>query len=204
MVLKVGRNEDPDLNMSAVYEWLFPCLWTAWAAYWWVSSRHAKVTVRRESLQSRLLHMVPLALAALLIALPALPIAPLDRHLFPSSGWLFWTGAAITACGLALAVWARRHIGTNWSGTVTIKLGHELVTSGPYAIVRHPIYTGLLLAFLGSALPRGEVRGVLAVLFVGASLWRKLRNEEAWMEEQFGDDYRKYRTKVSALVPFIL
>jgi protein-S-isoprenylcysteine O-methyltransferase Ste14 len=69
------------------------------------------------------------------------------------------------------------HIGTNWSGIVTIKQGHELVTTGPYALVRHPIYSGLLLAFIGSAMARGEWRGVLAVLIAFLALWRKLRLE---------------------------
>jgi hypothetical protein len=81
---------------------------------------------------------------------------------------------------------------------------HELVTSGPYAIVRHPIYTGLVLAFVGSAITLGEMRGVLAVVIVVASLWRKLRLEERWMAEQFGDDYERYRDRVRALVPFVL
>jgi len=85
-----------------------------------------------------------------------------------------------------------------------VKRGHELVTSGPYAIVRHPIYTGLVLAFVGSAITLGEMRGVLAVVIVVASLWRKLRLEERWMAEQFGDDYERYRDRVRALVPFVL
>jgi protein-S-isoprenylcysteine O-methyltransferase Ste14 len=117
---------------------------------------------------------------------------------------LFWVGAALTAAGLLFTVWARVHLGTNWSGTVTLKRGHELITSGPYAFVRHPIYTGLLLAFLGSALARDEWRGVLALALVALALWRKLRNEERWMREQFGDAYSAYSKRVAALVPRVL
>ena len=87
---------------------------------------------------------------------------------------------------------------------MTIKEGHELITSGPYAIVRHPIYTGLLLAFVGSAMARGEWRGVLAVALVLWALWRKLRLEERWMREQFGEAYQEYCRRVSALIPFVL
>jgi protein-S-isoprenylcysteine O-methyltransferase Ste14 len=83
-------------------------------------------------------------------------------------------------------VWARVHLGMNWSGTVTVTEGHELITSGPYAVVRHPIYTGLLLAFGGSALARAALRGILAVALAFWSLWRKLRIEKTWMREQFG------------------
>jgi len=82
-----------------------------------------------------------------------------------------------------------------------VKRDHTLVTTGPYAIVRHPIYTGLLLAFAGTALALGEVRGVLAIAIATASLWRKLRLEERWMGEQFGDAYERYRSRVPALVP---
>ena len=101
-------------------------------------------------------------------------------------------------------MWARVHLGRNWSGIVTVKEGHELITGGPYAIVRHPIYTGLLLAFIGSALARGEWRGVLAVAVVLAALWRKLGLEERWMREQFGSAYQAYSQRVAALVPFLL
>ena len=86
---------------------------------------------------------------------------------------------------------------------MTVKQEHELIRGGPYAQVRHPIYTGLLLAFIGTAIVRGEWRGVLAVLIVFAALWRKLRLEERWMTETFGDEYRRYRERTAALIPFI-
>jgi protein-S-isoprenylcysteine O-methyltransferase Ste14 len=107
----------------------------------------------------------------------------------------------ITAIGLLIAVWARVHLARNWSGTVTIKRDHELIASGPYAYVRHPIYTGLLVAFIGSAMARGEWRGVLAVVIVWAALWRKLRLEERWMVERFGHQYTAYKRRVPALLP---
>jgi protein-S-isoprenylcysteine O-methyltransferase Ste14 len=87
---------------------------------------------------------------------------------------------------------------------VTVKQDHELIVNGPYALVRHPIYTGLLLAFAGTGLARGEWRGVLAVVIVFLALWRKLRLEERWMQEQFGEQYRAYKHRVAALVPFVL
>src|SRR5208283_1839808 len=116
----------------------------------------------------------------------------------PWSTWLFWVGAALTATGLLFTVWARIHIGKNWSGIVTIKEGHELITTGPYAIVRHPIYAGLLLAFVGSALARAEWRRVLAVAIAIWAFWHKLRIEEQWMREQFGNAYQEYLQRVAA------
>jgi len=103
---------------------------------------------------------------------------------------------------MLFTVWARVHLGGNWSGIVTIKHDHELIANGPYAIVRHPIYTGLLVAFIGSAMARGEWRGVLAVLVAWLALWRKLRVEENWLAERFGQQYEAYRRRVPALVPF--
>ena len=190
--------------MSLLYSHLFLAMWMAWVLYWWALSRNVKVTVRRESLGSRLLHIGPLAVAVFLVGAPRVPFDVLGERVLPWTVALFWAGAALTAAGLLFTVWARVHLGTNWSGTVTLKRGHELITSGPYAYVRHPIYTGLLLAFLGSALARDEWRGVLALALVALALWRKLRNEERWMREQFGDAYSAYSQRVAALVPHVL
>ena len=86
---------------------------------------------------------------------------------------------------------------------MTIKVDHELVTSGPYRMVRHPIYTGLLLAFLGTAIARGEWRGLLAVALALWAFWRKSRVEERLMREQFGGAYEEYSQRVAALIPFV-
>ena len=178
-------------------------MWIAWVAYWVWASLNAKRTERREPIVSRLLHVVPLILAVGLLFGDRVPLAILNQRLFPWSPWQFWLAAIITAAGLLFTVWARIHIGRNWSGVVTIKEGHELIDTGPYALVRHPIYTGLLVAIFGSALARGEWRGVLAVLIAWAALWRKLRLEERWMTERFGEQYQAYRRRVPALIPFL-
>ena len=190
--------------MPILYRYLFPAMWLSWAVYWWVSSRNVKSAVRRESLVSRLLHIGPLFLAGVLLSVPNMPVRFLGERFLPLTTWLFAVAAALTAVGLLFAVWARRYLGANWSATVTIKEGHELIVGGPYALVRHPIYTGLLLAFVGSTMAIGEWRGVLAVALASAALWRKLRLEERWMRQQFGDAYRAYCRHVAALVPFVL
>ena len=179
-------------------------LWLGWAAFWIVAAVGAKASARREPMRSRLLHLVPLALAVLLLWGPAIGPAWLQARVVAAARWPLWTGAALVAAGLLFTVWARVHLGRNWSGIVTLKHDHELVTSGPYAIVRHPIYSGLLLAFIGSAIANGEWRGLVAVVVVAAALWRKLRLEERWMGEQFGTAYERYRRRVSALVPLVL
>jgi protein-S-isoprenylcysteine O-methyltransferase Ste14 len=180
-------------------------MWVAWVGYWWLRSGNVKASSRREPLFSRLLHIVPLVLAGMLLWVPGVPLVPwLNARFVPLAEWAFWAGAALALAGFLFTVWAREHLGRNWSGIVTVKQDHELVVTGPYTLVRHPIYTGLLLAFAGSALARGEWRGVLAVVIALLALWRKLKLEERWMQEQFGEQYRAYKHRVAALVPFVL
>ncbi len=190
--------------MPFLHEYLFPVMWLSYIAYWRVMAAKVKATERRESLPSRLMRMVSISCAAALLWLPRVPLPGLEERFLPLGAWCFWTGAAVTAGGLLFSVWARRHLGTNWSQSVTVKEGHELITSGPYALVRHPIYTGLLLAFVGCAVALGEWRGLLAVALVFAALWRKLRLEEKWMREHFGEPYAAYARRVAALVPHVI
>jgi protein-S-isoprenylcysteine O-methyltransferase Ste14 len=191
--------------MDTYYRYLVPGLWVAGLLYWRISAVGVKAARRLESPASRAAHLVPLALAATLLWINSIPGGGvLFERFLPRSYASYWTGTALLALGLAFSVWARVYIGRNWSATVTIKEDHELIRSGPYALVRHPIYTGLLLAFIGTAIVRAEWRGVLAVLIVFAALWRKLRLEERWMSETFGEEYRRYREHTTALIPFLL
>jgi protein-S-isoprenylcysteine O-methyltransferase Ste14 len=189
-------------GMAFFYESFIPLLWLAWLAYWWLASRGVKPTERHEPLSSRLLHIVPLGLAVILLASNRLALGVLNARLLAPALWQFWVAGIMTAAGLLFTIWARVHLGDNWSGTVTIKRHHDLIVTGPYAIVRHPIYTGLLAALVGAAVARNEWRGVLAVLIALAALWRKLRLEERWMAERFGERYAAYARAVPALLPF--
>jgi protein-S-isoprenylcysteine O-methyltransferase Ste14 len=191
--------------MDTYYRYLVPGLWIAWMLYWRISAAGVKAARRRESPASRAAHLVPLLLAGILLWVHTIPGGGvLFERFLPRSYAAYWGGTALLAFGLAFSVWARVHIGRNWSATVTVKQDHELIRSGPYALVRHPIYTGLLLAFIGTAIVRGEWRGVLALLIVFAALWRKLRLEERWMIETFGEEYRRYRERTAALIPYVL
>jgi protein-S-isoprenylcysteine O-methyltransferase Ste14 len=191
--------------MHMLHTGLVPGLWIAWFIYWRIASAGVKPARRRESPASRAAHIVPLLIAAILLWMnPIAGAGLLFERFLPASDTTYWAGTLLVALGLAFSVWARVYIGRNWSGTVTVKEDHELIRRGPYTLVRHPIYTGLLLGFIGTALVRGEWRGVLAVLIVFAALWRKLRLEERWMNETFGDQYRSYREHTAALIPFLL
>jgi protein-S-isoprenylcysteine O-methyltransferase Ste14 len=188
-------------TMEALQASLIPLLWLAWLIYWMVAARDAKTTQRVESAASRAGHIIPLMLAAWLLWSRRVPAGFLDGTIFPPGAAVNFAGTAIVAAGLAFAIWARHYLGRNWSGVVTVKQDHELIRGGPYRFVRHPIYTGLLAAFVGSAVARDEWRGVLAIVIAWLALWRKLQLEERWMIEQFGDAYRRFREEVPALIP---
>jgi protein-S-isoprenylcysteine O-methyltransferase Ste14 len=184
-----------------IYYNLIPALWVIWVAYWYIASRNVKQTTRVESPLSRAGHAVPLAVAAWLLWPDRLPWNFLCQEIVPWSDGLYLFGVACVAAGLAFSCWARYVLGRNWSGIVTVKEDHELIRTGPYRYVRHPIYTGLLLGFVGTAIARDEWRGVLAVVIVYVALWRKFRLEERWMIENFGDAYLRFRDEVPALIP---
>jgi protein-S-isoprenylcysteine O-methyltransferase Ste14 len=174
--------------------------WSIWTIYWIATSKAVKVTTKREGAWSRLLQAIPLLLGGVLIAVPdraAAAWAPDPGRL----GAMQFAGELILMAGLAFSVWARRHLGANWSVSVTLKEGHELVRHGPYRIVRHPIYTGCLLALVGSALICEQWRAPLGAALIFASLAYKVRLEESWLTGYFGDTYQRYRREVSALIP---
>jgi len=178
-------------------------VWTAWALFWLLMSIGTKTTQRRESRRSRLAHLLPLLVGGLLIGAPSLPWdAVLGMRLWPASGILYGVGFALLVAGLAFSVWARVHLGSNWSGVVTVKEGHELIRTGPYGCVRHPIYTGILTAVIGTVICSGTLGAALGVVIIAAALTRKLRVEEALMRETFPGQYQKYCAAVPALIPF--
>jgi protein-S-isoprenylcysteine O-methyltransferase Ste14 len=184
------------------YRHLILALWSAWALYWLITAASTKTTQRRESPGSRLAHVIPLVIGGVLIAWHQTRWPWLTARLWPRSLTVYWVGVALLAAGLAFAVWARVHLGRNWSGTVTVKEGHELIRSGPYAFVRHPIYTGILAAVLGTVIASSTVHAALGLLVIAAALLRKLRIEERFMRETFPGEYERYSAAVPALIPF--
>lgn len=176
--------------------------WIAWFLYWLIAAANVKSARWREPLSQRWRHSIPFFLAAVLM-IPTNPPWGVLRHRFiPFSPALPTIGALIVAVSLGFAVWARLHLGRDWSGTITLKEDHRLVTTGPYAFVRHPIYTGLLFAFVGTALAIGEWRCALATVFLVAGILVRCSAEEAKMRETF-PDYDDYAGRTKRLIPFL-
>jgi protein-S-isoprenylcysteine O-methyltransferase Ste14 len=185
------------------YDLPIAVLWLVWLAYWIIAARNVKPTRRREPSSGRLTTVVLTTLAAVLLVFRGQGLSWLHARFLPPTMIAYWLGLLMVILGLAFAVWARVYLGRNWSGTVTVKEGHELIRTGPYGLVRHPIYTGLLFAILGTAVAFGEWRGLLALGFLAAAFLFKLRREERFMSESFPDDYPRYRAKVPALIPLV-
>jgi protein-S-isoprenylcysteine O-methyltransferase Ste14 len=190
--------------MRTFYLSIIPALWVIWLAYWTASAAGAKETVRRETGLSRLGHGVPMLAGAVLLGVPHIFGRALEQRFHAFSFTWFWVGVALTATGIAFSIAARAWLGGNWSGSVTLKQGHELIRNGPYALVRHPIYTGMLLALFGTCLVVDRWRALIGFVILVAGLIYKMRVEERFMAEQFGDAYARYRAEVPALIPFLV
>ncbi|MDR3530171.1 MAG: isoprenylcysteine carboxylmethyltransferase family protein [Rhodopila sp.] len=188
--------------MQALYRDLIPTLWLLWLAGWTISGWRTKRVLRAEGIASRLSHLIPLGAGIALLVSRRAAGPWLARFVVTQSAWTFWTGAALVILGLCFAAWARIHLAGNWSGTVTLKQDHSLTRTGPYRLVRHPIYTGLLIAILGSAVAEAEWRGLVAFVLITLSFLRKIVIEERFLTAQFGDAYACYRAEVPALVPW--
>ena len=191
------------MRVAEFYRLFFLAAWFAWIVTWFVFSLNVKTTVARQAVIPRLLNVGLLIIAAVLLwPLRFRPPQLMERFL-PLDQWQFWVplGAALTLIGLLFTVWARVYLGRNWSGLVTIKADHELVTGGPYGLVRHPIYSGIALAFLGTVLAIGQWRGVLAIALLVIAFVHRMFVEERFMRQQFGAAYEAYAGRVRAFVP---
>jgi protein-S-isoprenylcysteine O-methyltransferase Ste14 len=177
-------------------------LWIAWLTYWWYSARDVKRTTRPEPLSSQLQHRAPLIVGVLCFAAPRWVPRVLTTRFVPAGLFFPALGTLMLALGLGFAVWARRHLGRNWSAHVVVKEDHALVRTGPYRYVRHPIYTGILFGMLGMALAVGEWRTLVGLAGMILSFAIKSRHEEGRMRETFAE-YADYQRHTAALVPYV-
>ena len=175
--------------------------WYVFAGYWLVSWLRVNPTKAREKSMDRLITVAVVVIAYELLFAQWLRIGPLGLRFLPEEEWIALVGIGVTWVGVVLAIWARCCIGVYWSARVTLKEGHQLIRSGPYAFVRHPIYTGMLVGCVGAALVVGEWRGIVAVLLLLAAHSRKAIREENLLTTEFGEQYRAYRRSTGFLFP---
>ncbi len=201
--------------MQLYLSWIGWC-WVGFLAFWAVMALSVKKTKVREPFLNRTMYGVWLMISGLLLVQGQFPsdktgrsnlfdfaAVPFGDKIFTPTAMTGLIGLILAILGLALAIWARTTLGRNWSGDVTIKKDHQLVTRGPYAFVRHPIYTAMLMMFVGTWLTLGNLGGIagLAAMFYG--FWVKLKKEEAFMRKTFPDQYPAYAKRVKRLIPWV-
>src|SRR5437588_12979492 len=188
------------MDFSSSRQWI-SSLWFLFGAYWLVSAFKRKKTKQRESMLQRFGYTLLLA-AGFYLLYQSQPLYGWLRDRFlPAGPASEWFGVLLTAAGVAVAFWARWHLGANWSGVVTLKEGHELIRTGPYRNIRHPIYTGILLALLGTVLATGEVRGLLGVAIACLSFYWKARREESFLSQEFGEKFAAHAKQTGMFLP---
>ena len=189
--------------MTATTGHIIIACWWIFIIVWLITAFRAKRTAERQSIESALAHRIPVGIGWWLMLFPKWP-GLLGRQVIPRTELSEFIGTALCILGLIFTLWARQTLAGNWSSDVTFKQDHELIRTGPYRIVRHPIYTGLLVMFLGTAIYIGQVRGGVSLLLITIGFWVKLSQEERLLLEHFPDAYPAYRREVKALVPFLI
>jgi protein-S-isoprenylcysteine O-methyltransferase Ste14 len=201
----IARKTTPaDMRHFAVSNWptiVSALLWIVFSIYWTAASKNSAAAKRSESGKSTALHQIALNVALLLLFIP---VPGLTWRFRPDAFLFVPIGLGVQAAFILLAVWARRHLGRNWSAEVRVAEGHELVTTGPYRRVRHPIYTAMLGMFIGTAIVSGRLHALVGLALLAAAYVRKIRLEEERMSEEFGAAYGKYRRRSWAIVPWVL
>ncbi len=179
----------------------FAVLWVAWLVSWTVAARWASRPAARPRARQELAYWALVVAGEVLLGsnfvtgvrgMQWMPFDTIEQILF-----------VVALAGFAVTWWARFHLGTLWSGSVTRKEHHRIVKTGPYAIVRHPIYAGISLALIATALLRPGWAGFAGTALLIASFVVKYRLEERFLMEELGPEYKAYRKQVAALVPFL-
>jgi protein-S-isoprenylcysteine O-methyltransferase Ste14 len=175
--------------------------WLVFLAYWLLAGLSAKKIERHEPPGEKLFR-IAVSLAGFVLLYNDDPrFGILNRRFVSWSYWIFFLGAALTWAGVGFAIWARYHIGRYWSASVALKAGHELIRTGPYSRIRHPIYTGMLMAVAGTALAVGRYRGIAAFAIILAGFIWKSKKEEALLAGQFGAAFEEHRRQTGFFLP---
>jgi protein-S-isoprenylcysteine O-methyltransferase Ste14 len=177
-------------------------LWVGFALSWAAAALWSNTVEKRVGMRAELLYRIVVIAGGIVFLIPA------HGYSGPLRLWhVTWAGVwiciALIVLGFAFAWWARIHLGALWSGAITRKQDHRVVDTGPYAIVRHPIYTGILLAILATAAAKGTILGLLGAAAITLGFWMKARLEERWLRQELGAEaYDAYRRRVPMLLPF--
>lgn len=174
--------------------------WLVFVFYWFVSALRVKKMKKREPILQRVAYLLAIAFVVFLLY----SLAPADfliRRFVPRLYWIAMLGASLTVAGVGLAIWARSHIGQYWSASVSLREDHELVRTGPYAHIRHPIYSGALVAMAGTCLAMGDYRAIILFGAILAGFTLKAKKEEALLAGEFGSKFDEHRSHTGFFLP---
>jgi protein-S-isoprenylcysteine O-methyltransferase Ste14 len=175
--------------------------WIIFVVYWAAGALKTRRTISRESFASRYGILLLEVVGFVLLFSGTAGVSVLGNRIFPRTYALSFTGVALTWIGIAIALWARWHLGQYWSARITLKEDHQLIRTGPYAYFRHPIYSGLDLAAIGGILAIDRWRCVAGVAFIILGYWIKARKEESILYQQFGEAFLEHRRHTGFLLP---
>lgn len=176
-------------------------LWGVFMVGWTIAAFLNRRTVGGAGFRASLPLYAGAALALVLLLLARTPFPFLTETLWSTGPTFGWAMVALTALALSFCVWARIHLGDLWSIGIARKEGHRVVDTGPYAIVRHPIYTGIIVGMFAMAAERAKLAPIILAVGVAIFFWAKARLEEQFLHAEFGPAYEAYRTRVPMLVP---
>jgi protein-S-isoprenylcysteine O-methyltransferase Ste14 len=176
-------------------------MWAAMGVYWVASALRTKKTESGERSWLRFGRLAVLVVVFDLLLSRKMAVGWLGNRFVSAIELWKWTGIALTVAGLGLCLWARRELADNWSDKVALKVDHELIRTGPYKLLRHPIYSGVLLAMAGTALAIGEWKGVVAFSVMVINYAIKASREERILVNKFGQAYQEYKRQAGFLVP---
>lgn len=169
--------------------YLLQYIWSAFGIYWIGAGLKGQTALTHEPQFFRVTRLAILLLVFLLLFSSRVGVGFLGARFLPDRPLIEYCGFAATLIGLGTAVWARVHLGKYWSDKVVLKVDHQLVRTGPYANMRHPIYSGMLLAVLGTAVVLGEWRGILAFVILLVNYAIKARREDQLLAQHFPEQF---------------
>lgn len=177
-------------------------LWFGFVLSWGPSARNAVPTVTTPESKQERPYLLVIALGLVMIVLAPFLLIRHGFQIWITPPFLAWTMVLVVVTGIGWCWWARRHLGRFWSDRVTRKEGHRVVESGPYRLVRHPMYTGFIVMYLGLALLCGSALALLGAALMTTGLWLKARLEEQFLSEELGARaYADYQARTPMLVP---
>ena len=185
--------------------WIIAAIWAVFMALLFIPALRIRIPVEKRSAHYiQWSFLAALVFLILVILLSRFETGFLLLRVLPDSSLAGITGIVLTVAGLGFSGWARYHLGRFWSSMVEIKVGHQLIRTGPYRIVRNPMYTGILIAFTGAVIAIGFLFAFIALIVGIVSITVKIKAEEEILTEKFGEEYLQYKREVKALIPFII